>query len=98
MQVILAFWLVIACDLLEDRCMIDIIIWKFFSLCFKLAKSFENLDNILHDWTKDNVQKILVEAWNRYEKQEEQRKSHSFLENDSGSSRARLSSAQNWFW
>jgi len=59
-QVILAFWLVLAYGLLEDRRTIDVIISKFFSLCFKMAESFENLDNILHDWAKDKVQKSLV--------------------------------------
>ena len=43
-----------------------------------MVESFENVDNILHDWTKDKLQKSLVEALNRYEKQEEQRK----IEND----------------
>ena len=33
-----------------DRCTIDVIITKFFPLCFKMVESFENLDNILHDW------------------------------------------------
>ena len=33
-----------------------------------MAESFENLDNVLHDWPKDKVQKRLVEALNRYEK------------------------------
>ena len=41
-QVILAFWLVLAYDLLEDRCTIDVIITSL-SLCrFKMAESFEN--------------------------------------------------------
>jgi len=52
-QVILEFWLIIVYDLLEDRCTIDVIISKFFPLCFKMTESFENLDNILHDWAKD---------------------------------------------
>ena len=30
--IILAFWLVLAYDLLEDRCTIDVIITKFFPL------------------------------------------------------------------
>jgi len=38
-----------------------------------MAKSFENLDNILRGWAKDKVQKCRVEAFNRYEKQEEER-------------------------
>jgi len=33
-----------------------------------MAESSENLDNVLHDWGKDKVQKSLVEALNRYEK------------------------------
>ena len=47
---------------------IDVIITKFFPLCFKMAEIFENLDNILRDWAKDKVQKSLVEALNRYQK------------------------------
>ena len=47
-QVIIAFWLVLAYDLLEDRRTIDVIITKFFPPCFK--ESLENLDNILRDW------------------------------------------------
>ena len=38
-----------------------------------MAESFENLDNILHDWAKGRVQKSLAEALNRFEKQEEER-------------------------
>jgi len=38
-----------------------------------MAESFENLNKILLDWAKDKVQKILVQALNRYEKQEEER-------------------------
>ena len=34
-----------------------------------MAESFENLDNILHDWEKDNNKNSIVEALNRYEKQ-----------------------------
>ena len=51
-----------------DRCTIDVIISKFFPLCFKMAECFENLDNILHDWAKDKVQESLVQALNRYQK------------------------------
>ena len=69
----LAFWLALAYDLLEDRRTIDIIITKFSPLCFKMVESFEKLDNILRDWAKDKVQKSLVEALNRYEKQEGER-------------------------
>ena len=39
-QVILAFWLVLAFDLLEDRCRIEVINTKFFFLHFKMAESF----------------------------------------------------------
>ena len=38
-----------------------------------MAKSFENLNDVLGDWAKDKVQESLVEALNKYEKQEEQR-------------------------
>ena len=41
-QVILAFWLVVAYDLLEDRRTIDVIIAKLFPRRFKMAESFEN--------------------------------------------------------
>ena len=40
-QVILAFWLVLAYDLLEDRRTIDVIS-KFFPLRFKMAERFKN--------------------------------------------------------
>ena len=39
--------------------MIDVIITKFFPPCFKMAESFENLDNILRDWAKDMYKKVL---------------------------------------
>jgi len=41
-QVILAFWLVLAYDLLKDRYTIDVIISQFFLLHFKMAERFEN--------------------------------------------------------
>ena len=53
--------------------MIDVITTKFFHLCFKMSESFDNLDNILLDWAKNKIQKSLVEALNRYEKQGEER-------------------------
>ena len=74
-QVILIFGLVLAYDLLEDRRTIDVIISKFFPLSFKMAESFENLHFILRDWAKDKVQKILLEAINRYERQVEVKQS-----------------------
>ena len=52
--------------------MIDAIT-KFFLRRVKMAKSFDNLDNILRDWANDKVQKSLVEGLNRYEKQKEER-------------------------
>jgi len=61
--------LVLAYDLLEDRCTIDVITAKFLPLCFKMAESFENLAGILHDWAKDKSKKCIVEAMDRYEKQ-----------------------------
>jgi len=33
-----------------------------------MAKRFENLDSILHDWAKDKYKKNIVEAMKRYEK------------------------------
>ena len=50
---------------------IDIIVSKFFPLCFEMVESLDNLDSILGDWEKDTVRKSHVEALNRYEKQEE---------------------------
>ena len=70
--------MVLAYDLLEDRRTIDVITTKFFPLCFKMAESFDNLDN-LRDWAKDKVQKSLVEALNRYEKQGEERQSRFYF-------------------
>ena len=46
--------------------------YRVFPPCFKIAESFENLDNIFRDWAKDKVQKSLAEALNRIEKQEEE--------------------------
>ena len=51
--------MVLAYDLLEDRCTIDVVITKLFPLCFKMAESFEKLDNILHDWAKDVYKNVL---------------------------------------
>ena len=65
--------MVLAYDLLEARRTIDVIITKFFPPCFKMAESFDILGNVLRDWAKDKGQKSLVEALNRFEKQEEER-------------------------
>ena len=40
-----------------DRRTIDVIVTRFFPPCFRMAQRFENLDNILCDWAKDNGQK-----------------------------------------
>ena len=53
--------------------MINVTVTKFFPLCFKMAESFENSDNSLHDWAKDKGQKSLAEALNRFKKQEKER-------------------------
>ena len=72
-QVILAFSLVLAYDLLEYRRTIDVIVTKFFPPCFKMAERFENLDNILRDWARHKVQKSLAEELNRFGKPENER-------------------------
>ena len=77
-----AFWLVLNYDLLEDRRIDDVII-KTFALCyFKMAESFENLDDILADWVNEDFEKSLVEAVDSYDKQEKERKSRFSVEND----------------
>ena len=54
--------------------------WRHvFPLCFKTAESFEYINNILGHWAKDIVQKRLVEALNKYEKQWGEEGSVSFL-------------------
>jgi len=74
--------LVLTYDLLEDRRIDDVNTTNIFPLFFKMAESFENLDNILREWAQENVEKSLVEAVNRYEKQEEERKRRFFKEKD----------------
>ena len=56
-QVILAFWLVLAFDLLEDRRTIDVIISKVFPSVFEMAERFKNLDTILRDCEKIGYKK-----------------------------------------
>jgi len=50
-----------------------------------MAESFENLDNILHDWEKDKNKTSIVEPLNSYEKNslagKREIKPFSFLEN-----------------
>ena len=60
--------MVLAYDLLEDRRPIDVIVTKLFPSCFKVAESFENLDNVSRDWAKDKGQKSRAEALNRFRK------------------------------
>ena len=75
--------MVLAYDLLKDRRTIDVNITKFFPQWFKMAESFQNLGNILRWWAKYKVQKRLAEAFNRSEKQDEERYSRFSLEQDS---------------
>ena len=72
-----------------------------------MAESFENLDHILHDMGKSQVQKSIVEALDRYEKHSlaGRRKIKPFHSQKMAQkntravgSRARLSQAQNWYW
>ena len=42
--------ILIGYDIFKDRHTIDVNITKFSLLCFKIAESFENEDNILRDW------------------------------------------------
>ena len=53
----------------QGQRMIDIIVTKFFPLCFKMAERFENLD-ILRDWVtqKENIQKTVSFLQNGSEK------------------------------
>jgi len=70
----LAFWLVLAYDLLQDRRTIDVIITTF-SIC---VLKWRKVLRIIYYFTwlgKSKVQKSLVQAFNRYEKQEVVRKS-----------------------
>ena len=38
-----------------------------------MVDNFGNVDDILRDWAKDNLQKSLAETLNRIEKQEEEK-------------------------
>jgi len=69
-----------------------------------MAESFENLDNILHDWEKIRTKKSIVEALNRYEKHslgKRKMKPFFFLKNGAEKNppavrcRARLNQTQN---
>ena len=74
--------MILTYDLLEDRRIDDVII-KTFALCyFKMAESFENLDDNLADWVNDDFEKSLVEAEDSYDKQEKERKTRFSVENE----------------
>ena len=72
-QVFLAFLLILAYDVIEDRRTIDVIISKISPNSFKMAESFDHLYNIFLHWAKDKVQKRFAEALSRFEKQEGER-------------------------
>jgi len=87
--------------------MVDVTTTKFLPLCFKMADSFEKLDNILHDWKKIST-KCIVKVLNRHEKQSlaGRRKIKLFLSlkncaeknTPAVGSRVRQSQTQNWSW
>ena len=52
-----AFWLVLTYDLLEDRRIDDVNIQTFALCYFKMAESFENLDDILADRVNEDFGK-----------------------------------------
>ena len=51
-----AFWLVLTYDLLEDRRIDDVNIQTFALCYFKMAESFENLDDILADRVNEDFE------------------------------------------
>ena len=73
-QVIIAFWLVLAYDLLEDRRGIDVIISKF-SFCILKWRTVVRIKIICYVIGWKSGLNSLVETMNRFEKQEEVRKS-----------------------
>ena len=81
-QIILAFWLVLAYDLLEDRRTIDVVITKFLPLCFKMAESFENLDKFYVTGLKIRYKKVLLRHWTDTRSRKKKEKTVS-LESDS---------------
>ena len=92
--------MVLAHDLLEDRRTIDVIVTGISPPCFKMAESFENLDNILRDWAKDKGQKKSARKAGRGKLKplllkKMARKSSQAV---SVGSRAKLNQTQNWSW
>ena len=82
-QVILAFLLFLAYYLFEDRRTINVIITKFFPLCFKMALTFKNLYHILHDWAKEKIRKKFCPCSKQVREAGRRKKTVSFLGNDS---------------
>ena len=86
-----AFWLVLTHDLLEDR-RIDVVIIKTFPLCyFKMAESFENLDDILAKISKKVFSRLWTVTINKRKKENHVSLSETTWQNYlSGRSRTRL--------
>ena len=63
--------MVLTYDLLEDR---HINTTNILPLFFKMAEIFMNLDKILRDWGKKNVEKCLVEVVEKYERRRKKEK------------------------
>ena len=73
--------MVLTYDLLEDRCTIDVISRRKKFLFFKMAENFETLENILPDWANEEIEITLVEAVDKFQKEEEE-KTRFYVEND----------------
>ena len=65
-------------DLLEDRCTIDDISRR---KKIKMAENFEALENISPDWANEEIEITLVEAVDKFQKEEEE-KTRFYVEND----------------
>ena len=48
---------------------------------FKMAENFETLENILPDWANEEIEITLVEAVDKFQKEEEE-KTRFYVEND----------------
>ena len=77
--------------------MIDVIIRKFFPLCFKMAGSFESLDNILCDWAKDEVKKLSCRGIEQV-REAGRRNIKPFLSENDSEKILEQSQVQNWSW
>ena len=91
-----AFWLVLTHDLLEDRRIDDVII-KTFPFCyFKMAESFENLDDILAKISKKVFSRLWTVTINKRKKENHVSLSKTTWQNYlSSRSRTRLKETQN---